>query len=143
MDDFETLKKLAKMETAEDIKEFEVLAWKLAKTGKTDVLNQLISLFDDNHPYQEVMFGLLHIIETYKDEEYVNSVLSNIKIGLNKYPEWACRIINRILNEDKCKKIFHNNMHLADRESLLKLFDLIDTEYPDHHKLLVDFKKEL
>ncbi len=143
MDALEKLKILAKMETPEDIKEFELLSWKLAQTREPDVLSQLISLFDDNNPYQEIMFGLLHIIETYPNEAYVKAVLRSLKTGLISHPEWTDRMVNRIFNEEDCRNIFHQNLHLADKQTLLQLFDLMEKESPHHKKLITELRGEL
>jgi hypothetical protein len=143
MDIFEKLNKLVKMKTFEDIQEFEKLAWERAQTKSPESLKELISLFDDHCPHQEVMFGLLHIIESYPNDIYVKSVLQNIGTALSNCPEWADRIVNRILNDEQCQIIFRQNMKLADKKTLSKLFDLMDKESPHHRELIADLREEL
>ncbi len=143
MTDWDSLKELAKMKTSEDIREFEEQVWGLAQSKDPEVLGKLIDLFDDNCPYEEVMFSLVHAIETYPDEEYVKGVLKKISIGLSHYPDWLQILIFRILNNAKTLMVFRQNLHLASKQDLLNLFSQIEGESPDHQALISELRQEL
>jgi|GEM_PF-4129016 len=143
MDDFKRLKNLVQMKTPDDIKEFEKVIWKLAEKEDATTLGKLIDLFDDKCPYPEVMYSLVHAIEQVPNELYVSTVLSKIKTGIKDFPFWMDCLVNGIFNHQDCLNIFRQSMHLADKESLLKLFDLMDKESPHHKELIAELRWEL
>jgi len=52
-------------------------------------------------------------------------------------------LLYAILNHDSYMHVFSQNMHLADKESLLKLFDLMQKESPNHVELITELRREL
>ena len=143
MTNWNDLKKLSKMETFEDVQEFEKQIWALVETKDPYILEKLMDLFDDECDHPEVMYGLIHAMETYPDDIYIVGILKKLPDGLKNYHEWYKRLIYRLLNEDICLKLFRQHMHLADRESLLKLFDVMETESPHHVELIQELREEL
>jgi len=137
------LKQLSKMKTPEDINEFEKKIWTLAQTKNINVLTHLIDLFDDNCLYYEVMYSLVHAIETYNKNDYVNAVIKKIHDGIKNYKFWIDCLCNRIFNDLSYLAIFRQNMHLADKESLLKLFKIMEEESPHHRQLIQELRKEI
>ena len=143
MIDWTHLKKLSKMETFEDVQEFEKQVWDLAETKDPTILGKLMDLFDDRCDHPEVMYGLIHAIETYPDDIYVEGVLKKLPDGLKNYHEWYERLIYGILNSHNCRQLFRQHMHLADRNALLKLFDIMEEESPHHAALIQELRHEL
>lgn len=143
MDIFEKLKQYARMESEEDIRKFEVGVWGLAQSQDPEILKKLIDLFDDQCPYYEVMYSLVHAIEKYKKEIYVPIVVEEITSLITHATFWADCLCNRIFNDEKYLKIFRENMHLAPKESLIKLFDLMEIESPHHKDLIYLLRQEL
>lgn len=143
MKDWDYLKKLSKMESQEDIQEFERRVWDLAETQDPKRLKQLIDLFDDNCLYPEVMYSLVHAIETYPDEVYVKAILNKMVDGVALYPYWIRNLVYRILNEENCKKTFQTYMHLSSKDSLLKLFDLMEEESSSHREVINELRNQL
>lgn len=143
MDVFEKLKQYAKMESDEDIRRFEIGVWSLAETKDPEVLKKLIDLFDDECPYYEVMYSLVHAIESYPDEIYVKTLISKIDWGLKSYSFWLVGLIASVWNHSRCCQIFKDNMSIASKDSLLKLFDLMEKESPHHQELIKSLRAEL
>ena len=144
MIDWNKLSHLAKMETFEDVQEFNRQVGEVVDTKDPKTILQLMDLFDDECPYHEVMYGLIHAVETCPIDVYVKGVLE--KIGskeISKYSEWLDRLCNRIFNATAYLNIFRTHMHLADRDSLLKLFDLMEKESPHHASLIQELRREL
>ena len=142
MDDFARLKNLVQMKTPDDIKKFEAVVWKLAEKEDVTTLSKLIDLFDDKCPFPEVMYSLVHAIEQIPKELYVPTVITKIKTGVKDFPFWIDCLVNRIFNDQNYLNIFRQNMHLADKESLLKLFDLMDKESPHHKELITELRQQ-
>lgn len=49
------MKQYAKMETQEDVTDFESAVWLLTKEKDDTILSELFTIFDDDYPYLEVM----------------------------------------------------------------------------------------
>lgn len=141
--DWNHLKHLSKMETEEDARTFDYKVWEIAAIKDVTLLENLINLFDDECPYYEVMYSLVHAIETYPKDVYVPVLLKNIENGVEKYQFWIDCLCNRIFNDENYKELFIKNMHLAPKESLLKLFDLMEKESPHHKELLQELREKL
>jgi L-rhamnose mutarotase len=133
---FKNLKKYAKMAFEEDVKLFDQTVYELADTKDPEVLNRLIDVFDDECEFPEVMYSLVHAIESYPKEVYITSVLNHIEIGVKNYPLWLDKLVNRIFNHIEYLIFFKKNMYLAPKHSLEKLFDIMEKESP-HHILLI------
>lgn len=137
---FVELKKLSKFETAKDIEDFEKIVWDLGKSNDPKVIKNLISLFDDDYLYNEVMYSLVHAIEQCDKELYVPIVIEKIPEGINKYPLWLDALCNRILNDESYRDIFKRNLALVDKASLLRLLDVMSKESPHHAANIEEIK---
>lgn len=140
---YEQLQKYVKMEQEEDIRKFELGIWSFAKTKDPARLELLIDLFNDECPYSEVMYSLVHTIESYPKDIYIDVVLKKIEKGVRKYPIWMDCVCNRIFNDFECLKYFKDNMHKADKDSLLKLFDIMEQESSHHRELISELRKSI
>ena len=114
---FTQLNALAQMNSTKDIEEFEKLVWELAATKDPIILDQLIQIFYEECPFREVMYNVVHAIETYPDEVYVLGILRNMKT-LIRTPSWAKTLLYGIFNSPKCLKLFKSNILISDNKSL-------------------------
>lgn len=143
LENWQHLKKLSKMQTPEDIKEFESTIGQLVAKKNPQILDDLLDLFDDDCQYPEVMYGLVHAVEYYPDEIYVKTLLCKMEKGIKQFPFWYTGLISAVFNSKNCLQIFLQNMHLAPKESLLKLFDIMEKESPHHQDLIKELRQEL
>jgi TusA-related sulfurtransferase len=141
--DWAHLKELSKMRTEDDIVEFEKCLSDIALVKDLAMLGQLIDLFDDQCPYPEVMFSLVHAVESYPNEMYVKVILDKLPHGIEHFPDWFKILLYRILNEPDCSKYFQIYMNKVNREYLLYLFDVIEKESPDHREIIENMRKKL
>jgi hypothetical protein len=58
----------------------------------------LLPLLDDHAEYDELMFSIIHAIESFDDDIYVREILQQLPGFLAKSPRWATVIHMRILN---------------------------------------------
>lgn len=131
-----------KMESPEDIELFEDLVWGLSQTQKPEVLEKLLDVFDDDCPFPEVMYNLVHAIETYPVDIYVKALVSKIPYGINSYPMWLEELCNRVWNDEKYYTIFKKYFYIVSKKDRNKLLDKIEKESP-HHQSKVDELKAL
>ncbi|AIL13357.1 hypothetical protein IM40_07365 [Candidatus Paracaedimonas acanthamoebae] len=143
MEQWSYLKKLSKMETPENIDEFEKKVWDLAATKDPTVLGNLIDLFDDKCLHPEVMYSLVHAIETYPDEIYVKCIISKSKDAIQNSPFWYRGLVAAILNSSVCKELFIKEVKGNEASFLESLFSFISEKLPNHKELITELRKEL
>lgn len=136
------LKKYVKMESEEDIRLFDLTVGELASTQDAKILKELIDVFDDDCEFPEVMYSMVHAIESYPDDIYVKTIASKVVDFLN-YQEWFLDLIYPILNNRKCRQIFKENLHLAYKTKLLELLNIIEEESEEHHHIVKELKEQL
>lgn len=106
-------------------------------------ISVLLNYFDDQTEYIWVIQSLIKAVESYPDEAYIKAIFNKMNSALKKCPEWFSSLINRLLNDNKCKTVFIRNIYIASQNDLLNLFVLIDQQYPHHKDFLVELRKEL
>jgi hypothetical protein len=96
----------------------------------------LVPLFDDEYPYDEAMYSIIHSIETFDDNTYVKHILRTIPNFIYNAPRWASIVHMRILNSDETRLAYikecAKNATLEQRVALKKLLTSInevDTEF--------------
>ena len=80
------------------VAEFEGLLQKVAELRDPASICPLITLLEDNAPYDEVMFSIIHVIETFDDVTFVEEILRSLPNFVSSSPRWAAIIHMRILN---------------------------------------------
>ena len=66
--------KSRKLSSNEEINQFEDSLIELEKTIKIDDIYELCKVFYDNTECEEVMFGLVHLIEKFPDNQYLRCI---------------------------------------------------------------------
>ena len=125
MNDFTRLMFLSEhMDTKEDVCEFEEkLSYYYSKSDEKTLV-ELLSLFTDKCPYYEVMWGLIHLVETWPEEVYLKTLLRNINISKAKF--WITTLFYRTLNHPSSFEKLKNTIYKS--KSLMQLFDIIEKE---------------
>ena len=141
--EYKKLKEASLFRTQEDVNFFDEGVYLAVERHDPENLDQLLTLFDDDTDYPEVMYSLVHAIETYPDAVYVQGILNNIGNGLKNFQHWMIVLNYRILNDEKCLKFFKSLMKKSNKEDLLKLFDLIEKESEHHRGVIQELRQEL
>ena len=140
---WEKLLLCARMQSQEDIKDFEEGVWDWGSIHNEEHLINLLSLFDDSCEFPEVMYSLVHAVESFPPKMYVKVLLKTAARALQSYPFWYRGLIAAVFNDPSYYEIFRQNLHLAPREALLELFDLMDRESPHHKELIAQLREEV
>ena len=136
----ENLKRYAKMETEEDMKLFEITLKDFLVNKDHKVLEELIEIFDDNCENPEIMHNLVQVIENYPPEIYVEVLSYKIK-DFKKYPEWFTLLLYHIFNSAIHLELLKKHIHLADRDKLLELLDIMYQESEVHRPVIDELRK--
>lgn len=129
--------------TAAELPEFKGFLMQFIGKSDAETLDKLLHLFNDTCPFPETMYTLVHLVETWPCEIYIKSVLNHVSSLSSLAPFWLKTLVYTILNHKQGLVLFRQNMHLAPKEDLLKLFDLMEKESPHHKKLIEDLKRTL
>ncbi|MNI45048.1 hypothetical protein D3C73_994530 [compost metagenome] len=89
--------------------ELECEAFDLALEGlagdmEDAVIQQIFKVFDDDTEQEEVMFGLVHFVESYQMEMYLTQLLESLPDMLENARNWAIVLNRRILEDDLCRR---------------------------------------
>ncbi|VXB69437.1 conserved hypothetical protein [Bacillus sp. 349Y] len=130
--------------------EEEITAFEQAISSILDLkeLNHIRSLclgFHDATENDEVMFGLIHAIESYDDffdpERSLKALAESTPYMLPHAKEWAKTLHRRILNHEPSFKVYKKVISTADdsiKETVLQLVNEIKERHPKRFETSVD-----
>lgn len=107
----------------------------ISEVVQEDDISKLCSIFDDNTMDDEVMFGLVHLIEIFSSEKAFEFTVLGIGKMIKTSPNWAKIIIYRCLNDDFSRKMLKNAIDNADKDlkQIINSF-LYDIKNEDYDK---------
>jgi hypothetical protein len=79
---------------------FEALLAEVVALRTPESIVPLLDLFRDNAQHDELMFSIIHGLEVFDDQTYVDEILRNAATFCEKSPRWASIIFMRILNSE-------------------------------------------
>ncbi|MGG4548019.1 Imm30 family immunity protein [Rossellomorea marisflavi] len=130
--------------------EEEIFAFEQAITSILDLkdLNHIKNLcmgFDDKTENDEVMFGLIHAIESYDEffdsEQSLKELAESLPYMLPHAKEWAKTLHKRILNHEPSFKKYKKVISIADasvKEMVLQFVNEIKERNPKRFETSVD-----
>ena len=77
------------------------------------------------------------------DEEGVQHFLPCIKDFFRRCPSFCEEVVSILFNTKEDCEFFRQNMYLANKTSLLELFDLMKKKSPHHKELITELRAEL
>lgn len=137
------LKKYARFDNEEDVIYFDEILHAISESADPKYIPLLMSVLDDYTEFDEVMFGIVHCLESYPKETYVPMLVMRNPEMLKKAPLWQERLVNRVFNEKSYFDIFKKNINVIPRSSMLELLDLVERESEHHRDLCEELRKEL
>ena len=94
------------------VRNFEDALAKVNELKDKDSIIPLIALLDDNTEYDEAMFSIVHSVEAFPNETYLNALMLALPSLCNRSPRWASIMLMRVLNSEpttqKLKIILQN-----------------------------------
>jgi hypothetical protein len=92
------------LSTEEEVNAFDDALARLSKMPKDEIeprLADIMRVFDDRAESFDVMWGLLHFVETFSMEPYLKALAEAAPELSKRAPEWIENLIGRILNSAK------------------------------------------
>jgi hypothetical protein len=96
----ERLRAIHRLETAAEMEEYDRVLSELADEEPLDpaLLPDLFaSLYDDTEG-EEVMWGLLHLVEAFPSQSYASALVEALPQMVTQAREWVRRLLKRMLN---------------------------------------------
>jgi hypothetical protein len=140
------INKLADFKNKGEVLEFEELIYQIARDEKIEYLPFLFSLMKDNDTYgEEITDNVMRAIEMFPNEIYVKYLLINLRKELTRIPDCCEIFFHHLLNADNDKIFLKQNIHLADKDTMLKLLDNMENDKycPEEHKPIIKELREL
>jgi hypothetical protein len=99
------------MRSPEEVTAFENALAELAENPKNEYLPSLHLILDDRCEHQEVMFGLVHFLESFDVKEQLEAFVSVAPQLIIAAPEWTGILHNRILNDESACRLYQEILH--------------------------------
>jgi len=96
---------------SEEIYAFENALNELAENQNSDYLEDLHLVLDDRCEQPDVMFGLIHLLESFELEEQLRAFVSIVSKLMITAPDWTQILHNRILNDEPACKLYKEILH--------------------------------
>ncbi|OKH35195.1 hypothetical protein NIES2101_37780 [Calothrix sp. HK-06] len=114
------------MRSTEEVLAFDDALNKLAKNTHGVDLEELHLILDDNCLQQEVMWGLLHILESFDAREQLQALLNVIEKLVISAPEWTEVIHYRIFNDEPTRLLYQEMLKSVDLNTQQIVTNILD-----------------
>ncbi len=141
--EYRKLKEASSFKNEEDVDFFETKVWEFVQNKESQNISILLDLFDDDTRHTNIMYALVHALESYEDEVYVAEILKHIGKMQKNAPFWLLGLFCSILNNKSTLIILRKKIKKTNKKDLLKLFDLIEKESEHHRDLIQELREEL
>jgi len=122
---------------------FEEAIENLAIVTDNWIIKELCEVFDDSTEDEEVMFGLIHLVEDFQGEE---GLLETVKAIPNMIPNakrWAKILNYRILNDDSSRMLYLKTLKKLDKTTVKVIVDLLEEIKSEDPQQFRDFIDEI
>lgn len=124
------------LRTEKEIKDFEEAIENILELNDVNHIPALFKGFDDNTNNDEVMFGLIHAIESYDNEHGIDismkRLIESIPQMYSEAKEWIKILNKRILNDDFARHAYIKVLSESDLDNKKLIVEII-TEIKDEN----------
>lgn len=114
----ERLRVIRRLETGPEMDEYDQLISELASEEPLDpaLLPDLFISFFDATEGDQVMWGLLHLVEDFPPRAYASALVETLPQMVPHAREWATRLLMRMLNSEKDRPLLREAYIAASRQ---------------------------
>lgn len=99
------------MRSDEEVMIFEFTLAKLAQYPNSEYLPELYLVLDDRCEQHEVMYGLIHFLESFELKDQLQAFIDSIDRMIVNAKEWTMILIYGILNQDLARNLYSQMLH--------------------------------
>ena len=123
------------MRLKEEIFAFDNALIELAENPQGTDLQELHLILDDNCEQPEVMWGLVHFLESFDAKEQLQALLNVIPQLVISAPEWTEIIHYRILNHEPTRFLYQDMLKFSDSNTQ-QIVSKILSDIAQKHQLM-------
>ncbi|MDY7013280.1 MAG: Imm30 family immunity protein [Cyanobacteriota bacterium] len=105
------------MRSPEEVAAFENALTQLAENPYPEHLPALHLILDDCCQQPEVMFGLVHFLESFALEGQVRAFITVVPQLISVAPDWTRILHTRILNDETACRFYREKLHSTNASS--------------------------
>jgi len=113
--------KLKELLINEKIENFEEELRNLILKGDSSVIKDLLLLLDDDYHFHEVLFLIIHGVESFSIKEYSKGLISSFVFLIEQSPEWSETLAMRNMNSDDYFKELLININSLNKDDRKKI----------------------
>jgi hypothetical protein len=102
------------MRSREEVLAFDNALSELAESTADVDLEKLHLVLDDNCEHEEVMWGLVHLLESFDAKEQLQALLNVVQKLAYEAPRWTEIIHYRIFNDEPTRYLYQDMLRSAD-----------------------------
>ncbi|MFB2934180.1 Imm30 family immunity protein [Aerosakkonemataceae cyanobacterium BLCC-F154] len=125
------------MRTNEEIAAFETALAEFAKNPNSEYLRELHLILNDECQQPEVMFSLIHFLESFEIKAQLQAFLDVVPQLILDAPEWTKIIHYRILNDESATTIYKDMLQSVDLPTQNVVENLIEQINQEHQPVNV------
>lgn len=114
------------LRTKEELEGFEKNLNELSEVIEENDILELCTIFDDKTKDDEIMFGLLHLIESFSSERAFRLTVMGVSQMLENARNWAKIVIYRCLNDDYSRAMLKKAIESVDVQTQKVAESLLD-----------------
>ncbi|MBN3947428.1 MAG: hypothetical protein HWQ38_13545 [Nostoc sp. NMS7] len=114
------------MQTQQQVTDFENALAEIADNPDEQNLSAYHLVLDDQCQQPEVMFSLIHFLESFDIEEQIAAFIKVVPQLMINAPEWTKIIHDRILNDDSACQVYQKVLHSANLNTPHFLYHLLE-----------------
>ncbi|MHC5933070.1 Imm30 family immunity protein [Nostoc sp.] len=114
------------MQTQQQVTDFENALAEIADNPDEQNLSAYHLVLDDQCQQPEVMFSLIHFLESFDIEEQIAAFIKVVAQLMINAPEWTKIIHDRILNDDSACEVYQKLLHSANLNTPHFLYHLLE-----------------
>lgn len=105
------------MRSYAEVVAFEEAMAELAKHPKNEYLRPLHLVLDDRCEHFEVMYGLIHFLESFDEKEQFQAFIDVLPKMIIVATDWTKTLLYRILNDDSARALYKEMLKSANSQS--------------------------
>lgn len=114
------------MQTQQQVTDFENALAEIADNPDEQNLSAYHLVLDDQCQQPEVMFSLIHFLESFDIEEQIAAFIKVVPQLMINAPEWTKIIHDRILNDDSACQVYQKVLHSANLNTPHFIYHLLE-----------------
>ncbi len=113
------------MRSRAEVIAFEDAMAELAKNPKNEYLPELHLVLDDECEHHEVMYGLIHFLESFDAKEQFQAFIDVVPRLILRAPNWTKTLLYGILNDDPSRALYKEVLQSANSENREVVYQLL------------------